>query len=1546
MNERASGNEYHGSEVAVIGMACRLPKARNVEEFWRNLCDGVEAITFFDDEELEAAGVDRAELDDPHYVKAAPILDDVELFDASFFDYTPREAEVMDPQQRLFLECAWEALEHSGYGAGLGEGSIGVFAGGKMSTYIFNIYSNPERMRSLDTLEIGLGNDIALLSMRASYKLDLDGPSYFVQSACSTSLVAVHLACQSLLTDECRMALAGAVAIDVPHKRGYRYQEGSLNSPDGHVRAFDAKAQGTIFGSGLGAVVLKRLEDAVADGDRIYAVIKGSATNNDGAAKANFTAPSVDGEARVILEALVNAEVRPETISYVEAHGTGTHLGDPIEIRALTKAFRAGTEEVAFCALGSVKTNLGHLDAAAGVSALIKTVLALDRRRLPPSLHFEEPNPKIEFAGSPFYVNTALAPWSDESGPRRAGVSSFGFGGTNSHVVLEQAPPARASGESRPRQLLILSAKSESALEAATDRLRDHLAEHPDLDLADVAYTLKLGRRAFRHRRAVVAASCEEAARILEERDPQQVFTRFQKSAETPVVFLFSGQGAQYVNMARELYLGEPTFRDQVDRCAEILGPHLGLDLRTLLYPPEDQAAEAALRLGQTAVAQPALFVVEVALARLWSEWGVRPQAMIGHSIGEYVAACLAEVFSLEDALALVAARGRLMQEMPAGAMLSVALAEEEVRPLLGEELSLAAVNGPGRCVVSGPADAVDALARQLVDKGVQHRSLHTSHAFHSAMMDPVLEPFLEAVRKVRRNPPKIPFISNLTGGWISDEAATDPHYWVEHLRKTVRFSEGLGELLREPERVLLEVGPGNALHTFAREHPIRSTDQAVVHSLPHPNDQRSDLAFLLTAAGRLWLAGVEIDGTGLYAHERRHRLPLPSYPFERRRYWIDPGEGTVAAQPGADKLRKQPDVADWFYFPSWKRSVKPEAAEAEAGSDRRPWVVLADELGVGTRLVERLQQTGRDAVTVRAGEGFQRQGDGSYTVHAERPEDYDALFRELHSLDRDPGVIVHLWTLTSKAPGDPGVTSFDRMQERGFYSLIYLARALGNQDTADKLRIEVISDHLHEVIGGEALSPEKATVLGPCKVIPQEYPNLTCRSIDVEVPEPGTPHEAELVDRLIAEIASSPEEPMVAYRGLHRWVRTYEKRKLGDGTQPPGRLRRGGVYLITGGLGGIGLVLAQYLARTVGARLVLVGRSPMPERGEWEAWLESHEQQDATSRKIRSIQELEASGAEVLPASADVADGEQMRQVLTTARERFGVLHGVVHAAGIAGGGLIQLKTPEEVAKVFRPKVLGLLALDALLAEEDLDFLVLFSSISSVLGEFGQVDYCAANLFLDAWAHRRHAERGTFTVAVNWDTWQEVGIAVSTEVPEEMRQLRDEAIRLGISNLEGQEAFGRILAESAGAQVIVCTRDLETAIDQVKEFTQSQILAATGIGQAAGPKHPRPQLETDYAAPASATEQTVADLWQEVLGIEQVGRNDNFFDLGGHSLLATQLMSRLRGALHIELPVERLFEAPTVAGLTEHIETVRWAARGQEGLTGVAAADRDEGEL
>jgi phthiocerol/phenolphthiocerol synthesis type-I polyketide synthase E len=882
------------NQVAIIGMSGRFPKAKNINDFWHHLQQGNEMISFFSEQELQSAGIDPVVLKNPNFVKANGALEDIELFDAAFFGYTPKQAEIIDPQHRLFLEVAWSALENAGYDSENYDGRISIYGGATISSYfLFNLFFNPELINLVGIDQIRHNNRPDNLTTRIAYKLNLNGSAITVQTGCSTSLVAVHLACQSLLDQECDMALAGGVAISAAQKVGYLYQEGGILSPDGHCRAFDVQAQGTVSGNGIGIVVLKRLADALADKDSIHAVIKGSAINNDGSEKVGYTAPSVNGQAKVIAEALAIARVAPETISYVEAHGTATALGDPIEVAALTKAYRIGTDKKNFCAIGSVKTNIGHLDTASGVAGLIKTVLALKHKQIPPSLHFEEPNPKIDFDNSPFYVNSTLTEWQTNGIPRRAGVSSFGIGGTNAHLILEEAPLKVKSQKSKVRSqyLLCLSAKTESTLNTATHNLAQHLTQYPDLNIADVAYTLSVGRRAFEHRRIVVCQDIKDAIEALESQDLQMVLTQFQEPSnigDRSIVFMFPGQGSQYINMGKDLYENESIFREQVDYCCELLKSYLGLDLRTVIYPPEQHQQAAAQQLKQTEITQSALFVIEYALAKLWMAWGVHPQSMIGHSIGEYVAATLSGVFSLEDALAVVAMRGRLMQQIPAGAMLAVPLSELELQPLLTEELALAANNGSSYCVVSGTELAIHNLQNQLNQQGVDGQILHTSHAFHSQMMNPIIEPFTKHLQKINLKSPTIPFISNVTGTWITNAQAIDGNYWAKHLRQTVRFDQGISELLKQPNRIFLEVGAGQTLSTLTKR---KQQDCLVFCSIRHPHHQHSDLVFLLQNLGQLWLNKVAVDWDSFYSNEQCHRLPLPTYPFERKRYWIEPSQ-------------------------------------------------------------------------------------------------------------------------------------------------------------------------------------------------------------------------------------------------------------------------------------------------------------------------------------------------------------------------------------------------------------------------------------------------------------------------------------------------------------------------------------------------------------------------------------------------------------------------------------------------------------------------------
>ena len=1488
--------------IAIIGMSGRFPGASNVDAFWRNLVDGTESVSFFSDQELVAAGADPRWLKEPNYVKAGAVLSNIDQFDASFFGYTPREAEVMDPQHRLFLECAWEALESAGYNPTSNESAIGVYAGASSTTYGSRAMPGPEETDGADPVQtiIGAGRDF--LTTRVSYKLNLRGPSVNVQTACSTSLVAVHMACRGILDRECDMALAGGAAISVPQGCGYFHQAGSIASPDGHCRAFDAKAEGMLRGNGVGIVVLKRLSDAVRDRDHIYAVIKGSAINNDGADKVGYTAPSVNGQAEVVTQAQEAAGVDPETIEYIEAHGTGTALGDPIEIAALTQAFRRRTGKSRFCAIGSLKTNIGHLDTAAGVAGLIKTALALKQGVIPPSLHYQAPNPKIDFERSPFYVNACRTEWKSGNGPRRAGVSSFGIGGTNAHVVLEEAPADLPSATSRPQQILVLSAKTTDALEVATAQLSEHFKVTEDLSLADAAFTLQTGRRAFDHRRVVICRDVHGAVEALGSLDPQRVRTAAVEMSDRPVAFLFPGQGAQYVNMGRELFDTEPRFRDEVNVCCELLRPHLGIDLREVLYPREAESEDAERRLNETLLAQPALFVIEYALAQLWMAWGIQPRAMIGHSIGEYVAACLSGVFTLADALGLVATRARLMQELPAGAMLSVPLPRHEVKTHLQGGVSLAAVNGPSLCVVSGPTTEVEQLERRLADRGLVCRRLHTSHAFHSGMVDPVVEAFAAAVSAVERRAPRLAYVSNLTGTWVTAAEATDATYWAKHLRNTVQFSEGLGTLSNIPNCVLLEVGPGTTLASLARQHSD-ADGRLIVSSARHPADRKSDVATLLRTVGELWLAGAPVDWREFQAGWGRRRVPLPTYPFERRRYWIELEKTNGRQTP----LRKEKDVADWLYLPSWKRTMPP----GKELDDSSCWCVFLDECGLGVRLMMRLKQKGFPTVGVRVGEQFGEDGDGVYRVRPDRREDYERLFTELGKRGAPPTRIAHLWGVTQDGSMRTDPAYAEQCQSRGFYSLLYLAQMLGRDETADGLRrhLTVVTNNAQDVTGVERIQPEKAAALGLCKVMPLEYQSLTCRCVDVVVPEHGMFDEPAAALPL-TELLCETSDPVAAVRGAHRLVPAFEP--VGrNGAADAGRLRMRGVYLITGGLGGVGLELAEYLARTVQAKLVLVSRSGLPEEAEWGWCLEEHGGKSPVCQRIRRVQSLQALGAEVIAVRADVTERDQMEAVVRRTIDRFGALHGVIHAAG----GEKTLKLIEEAERSvceeqFATKMRGLYVLEEVLADVPPDFCLLYSSLASVMGVAGQGAYTAAHAYMDAFACRCNRTSRFPWIAVNsdnWTTWRASGVP-------------DAAADTVMTREEGWEAFARVLSLGP-TRLLVSTSDLAARVDhwQGRQFRRKQQRAEECRTDARGRK---PIVATGRWGPTTDAERVLTEIWQGLLGIGHIGVRDNFFELGGDSVIGIQVVARAKRA-GLRLTPRHLFEHQTIAELAAAAEDV-----------------------
>jgi acyl transferase domain-containing protein/thioesterase domain-containing protein/NAD(P)-dependent dehydrogenase (short-subunit alcohol dehydrogenase family) len=1356
------------TDIAIVGMAAHLPGAADIAAYWRNLRDGLSAIRRFTDDDLLSAGEDPGLVRHRDYVPFGAPLDGFEMFDADFFGFSPKDAAITDPQHRQFLETAWEALETAGHVPDRFRGQIGVFAGCGMGSYFyFNICSNPDLVKGTGMFLLRhTGNDKDFMATRLSHVLDLHGPSINLQTACSTSLVATHYAVQALLNGECDMAIAGGSTIELPQGRGYLYKENEILSPDGACHAFDHRAQGTVFGSGAGTVVLRRLADAVADGDHVWSVIKGSAVNNDGAQKAGYLAPSVAGQARAVAEAQAVAGVTADTVDYVECHGTGTYLGDPIEVAALTQAFEETSAATDHCRIGSVKTNIGHLDTAAGVASLIKTSLALHHRQMPPSLGYEAPNPAIDFEGSPFRVNDRLRDWPRAGHPRRAGVNSLGVGGTNAHVVLEEAPERGASGQSDwPFQILTLSARSKAALADNATALAQHLRAHPEQPLADVAWTLKEGRRAFERRMIVVAESHAEAAGLLEEGDPRRVHGH--TALERPeTVFLFPGGGAQYAGMARDLYETEPVFAEWMDRGLTHLATLTETDMMPLWLPgPEDRAkAEAALT--RPSLQLPLVMIVEYALAQLWMSWGVRPAALAGHSMGENTAACVAGVMAFEDCIGLVHLRGRLFDTVPAGGMLSVELPADALQPYLGEALDLGAVNAPELSVVSGPQAALDAAQRRLQTDGIGCQRIAIDIAAHSRMLDPILDDFRAYLRTIALRPPRIPLTSNRTGAMMSDAQATDPEYWVAHLRGSVLFADCVGALAR-PDRIFLEVGPGRALSSLARAQPGVTGNQTL-SSLRHRDDPIPDDKHMFEVLGRLWALGADIDWDQVWGEARRHRVPLPTYAFQRAPYFIAPGKAQPDTAP--HYLMRSDEIAGWGWKPVWRPRSAPVEIDVVAGLNAEPpetWLVFMDGAGLGARTAGRLEAAGHRVIAVHPGDSFRR-GEGGYTLAPERGrEGYDLLLQDLSLRGLVPSRIAHFWLVTGDEGHRPGSSFFHRIQEQGFYALLFLSQALAEENLPRPLPITVFTNGAARLRDEPMPHPGKATIAGPARVVPREMPGLHVATLDVTLPDPpqaglfgrsraraarDAAMEA-LTTRVLEELLSEPGDRIAALRGGRRFECAMKPAPLE--TAPKATAD---TILITGGFGGIGLSLAQDFAAR-GAKLVLVARSALPEREDWDDYLARHAPRDTIARRIRAVHMLEAAGAQVMTATADVCNMTEMGRVKQQAEARFGRISGVIHGAGVIADAPFMTKTPAGIEDVFTPKIHGTQVLGQLFPDGECDWIALFSSSSTVTAPAGQVDYVAANEFLNAFARSRAGGR-TPVVAINWGIWNEVGMA------------------------------------------------------------------------------------------------------------------------------------------------------------------------------------------
>ncbi|MGF6356299.1 iturin family lipopeptide synthetase A [Paenibacillus sp. 4624] len=1495
MNSSETNRAEKDHAIAVIGMAGRFPGADNIEQFWTNLENGAESITFFSKDELAEHGIEPELLNQENYVRATGVLENAEYFDAGFFGYSARDAETMDPQIRLFMECAWEAFENAGYTPDDYEGRIGLYAGASSNVlweYLSNMADTDDNVR----FEAGQINDKDYLNSNVSYKLNLKGPSVSVFTACSTSLVAIHIACKDIIEGRCEMALAGSSSVSLPQEKGYLHQEGGISSADGHCRAFDEQASGTLLGNGLGCVILKKLSDAVADRDHIYAVIRGSAMNNDGAMKAGFSAPSVDGQVEVIRAAYEDAGVSPESVNYVETHGTATRLGDPIEVEALRLAF--ATDQRNYCGIGSVKTNIGHLDSAAGIASFVKTSMALKHGKIPPSLHYSNPNPYLDLDNSPFYVVSELTDWNSE-GPRRAGVSSLGIGGTNVHIVMEEAPPLPVRPTSDNAKLFVLSARSEVALDQMKSNFKSYLEHNPAINLDDAAYTLQTGRKKFPYRMSFVCSSREEALDCLEA-DPLKRTRRMHSEVEqAKLVFMFPGQGAQYINMGLGLYKNEAVFRDELDQCFQILRNITGTDYKEILYPAENKQLEDQ-GLENTSLAQPLIFSFEYALTKLLIHWGMDPHAMIGYSFGEYVAACIAGVFTLEDALGITVFRGKLMHEMPAGAMLSVPLPEDQVLASLTEEVSLAVVNGQS-CIVSGTVEAISAYESKMKAMKLLCTRLPVTHASHCRLTEGIVDRFHQYMRSVKLSKPSVAYISSITGGWINPDQAMDPNYWVSHLQDTVRFAKGIETLAKIPNCLFVEVGPGQDLSALTRRFVAEQHARQIVPLVRPKVNSVPDIQYILNNLGWLWINGASIRWDNLYSSQERYKVHLPAYPFERQRYWklMDLyKKGAIGQQPV--RRATKVNLTDWFYTPSWKYA-KPIGGLRQA--EKIPWYVFCDGFGLGEAIVESLRSQGIDVTAIYQGSAFQEKSNQTIVMQPEIEEHNARLVRIMESANSIN--IIHLWGLTDEA-------DFEQIQISGLYSLVNLAKALGASRIQGAIRIQTVGDSVFEIDGTETMVPAKATVTAVSKVIPQENANIACQYVDIVKPQDNEMIR-DLAGDLINEFQLNRLEPTVAYRKRKRLVQDFQAHQLTPLPSEGQEQYKDKSFYISGGLGNIGYTVAEHLAGIGATHLVLSGRTEIPGRGEWGSWLSTHGPDDHISRKIDKLKRLEALGANVHYIQADVADATLLKAEIGEFERLYGPVHGVIYSAGVTEGDSLALissiqKTHFETQ--FHSKVKGLTVLEEIFKNQKLDFCIIFSSLASILGGIGFSAYAAANAYVDHFVSCHNQKMLNRWVSIDWDAWpSEKGKASG---------IRTTLDQYTMTYQEGIEAMFRIIDHAVMDQVVVSTGSLTTRIEQwVSQAGEENADLADSADRS---YDSRPNLSSDYVGSRNASEEELVSVWEQFFGVKPIGIHDDFFELGGDSLKGINLLGKIHKRMGVRLPIAEAFKHPTIEGFARFI--------------------------
>lgn len=1496
--------KYTGTEIAIIGMAGKFPGAEDINEFWQNLLQGKESIKFYSDQELLAAKIPENIVNNENYIKTGGgILKDKECFDASFFNYSDDEADLMVPQSRLMHETIWHGLEDASINPEKYPGLVGLYVG-YSSDFEWQAYSHLSgKIDDFGYLPASLLINNQFSATKIAYNLNLRGPSVFVQSACSTSLLAVHMAVRSLLTGECHVAIAGGATVGLMPKYGYFYQEGMIASKDGHCRPFDKNSSGSVGGNGVGVVVLKLLKHAIRDNDNIHAIIKGSASNNDGRRKIGYSAPSVEGQAEVIKKAIQISKVAPESIGYIETHGTGTDLGDIIEFEALKLAFNSQQENS--CALGAVKANIGHLDSAAGIAGLIKTVLILKNKKIPPSINFTQPNPKLDFYNSPFYINKEIIDWAKDGNPRRAGVSSFGIGGTNVHVLLEESPQTtQLSAKNNPYYSVLISAQNNTALKQMTLQLKSFATTSSE-KLEDISFSFYKGRKALKYRKSFICSSLDELMTQCETSLSRDKIVEECKSGLNPI-FVFPGIGNFYRGIAKEFIDNFPKFSEAVDYCISYLPKEERNEIFNILYHTEKVTNNHEISFLDE---QMALFIFHIALFKLLDDFKIKPKMVMGYSFGEYAAAVVSGMMDVHDAINLIQKRGKLIASTIEGAMLSIPLKREEIDKYSTHTFSIAIDNGDS-CIVSGSKKELELLQKELASHRILTLNLSNKFALHSTLMNPILDDFRKEASKVEYKLSQIPFVSGVDGQIVGK---IDGDYLTNQISQTVKFADSTKYILRNVKNPLfIDLGPGTELLSIFERFKSQKSKFSVFSLVAGEKMRIPVYKFFLSGLSKIWIKGYDVQFDSIYHQNKKVSVPL--YTFERKKYWPDLNKLDIKNSFRNELERR--NISQWFYSPLWQQCIA--SKEPRKDPTQEIIIVFEDPACLSNNILQCIDSKEQQIIKIKISMEFSEISKDCFGINPSNKSDYILLFKTLQILNFSEIRIIHTWSLTNNK-FDFKKRGIEKSQQLGYFSLMLIAQSLGDIGIKNRVRISLITNNLYRIQPKSKTNPFNSTLIGAAKIVPLEYDNISCAIHDFDYDELIHP-DFSMYSEMLGEIFNDKANTRV-FRNFLLWKQVYGLIQ-NDYSLPVGALKNQGVYIITGGFGGMGLAIAKYLAKNYNSKIILINRSKLPDRRNWENTLQSEQVSNEVKSKIRDLIEIERNASKLLLYTTDISNELMLQSIYQEIKSELNAkIDGIFHAAGaIDYGGIIQNRSDFSTGDNYTAKIKGTIVIDKVFYKETPDFFILFSSIGNILfdSKFGQIDYATANEFMDHYANSGLAKCKNI-IAINWADWKKTGMSVRAH----LRNHKDEDINgtnlydAWIDPDEALQAIEKILVLKP-TNVAISTQDLTQKIQKLEnrlidknkpvDVNEGERIKGGNDGN----KLTKAKISEIYCL--------LQNIMQKILNKDSIYIEDDFFLIGGDSLKGITLLSQIHKLFNVKLSLPQLYRARTLREIAQII--------------------------